>query len=183
MSFSKMMELLQIKHKNKIVLCNAGEFYIAIGKDAILLSNILNLKLTCLKPEVCKVGFPITALEKYTEKFSIGTEYKSSMYQMLRDIMMVNKIEKNKVMYYLNKIDSNLNTQRIYLRIMKENKWIDKHKFQVAIEIYEIGKIIIKSHNKIADKCYNKLNKNNIVAIEGEIDSQMEIIANEIYIL
>ena len=78
-----------------------------------------------------------------TEKFSIGTEYKSSMYQMLQDIMMVNKIEKNKVMYYLNKIDSNLNTQRIYLRIMKENKWIDKHKFQVAIEqIYEIGKII-----------------------------------------
>ena len=61
------MELLQTKNKNKIVLCNAGEFYIAIGKDAILLSNILGLKLTCLKPEVCKVGFPITALEKYTD--------------------------------------------------------------------------------------------------------------------
>ena len=31
--------------------------------------------------------------DKYTEKFSIGTEYKSSMYQMLQDIMMVNKKE------------------------------------------------------------------------------------------
>ena len=31
-----------------------------------------------------------------TEKFNIGTEYKSSMYQMLQDIMMINKIEKNR---------------------------------------------------------------------------------------
>ncbi len=77
------------------------------------------------------------------EKFSIGTEYKQSMYQMLKDILIISKIEKNETLYYLNKIDANLNTQRIYLRIMKKNRWIDEHKFKVAIEqIYEIGKIL-----------------------------------------
>ena len=62
-----MMELLQKKNKGKIVLCNVGEFYIAIGKDAIILNRLLGLKVTCFKPEVCKVGFPIASLEKYTE--------------------------------------------------------------------------------------------------------------------
>ena len=34
MGFSKMMELLQTKEKGKIVFCNMGNFYVAIGKDA-----------------------------------------------------------------------------------------------------------------------------------------------------
>ena len=59
------MELLQIKNEGKIVICNAGNFYIAIGKDAVLLSEMLGLKQTCFKPEICKVGFPISSLEKY----------------------------------------------------------------------------------------------------------------------
>ena len=65
MGFSKMMELLQIKNKGKIVFCNAGNFYIAIGKDAVLLKELLGLQLSCFKTEVCKVGFPIASLEKY----------------------------------------------------------------------------------------------------------------------
>lgn len=66
MGFSKMLQLLQIKNRGSIVLCNAGKFYIARGKDALLLNQLLGLKLTCLETEVCKVGFPITSLEKYT---------------------------------------------------------------------------------------------------------------------
>ena len=84
-----------------------------------------------------------------TEKFSIGTEYKTSMYQMLSKIMLLNKL-KNKsnrqlieIIDILNIIDSHLNTQRIYLRIMKKNRWIHEKKFKVAMElIYEIGKIL-----------------------------------------
>lgn len=77
------------------------------------------------------------------EKFSIGTEYKTSMYQMLQDILIISKINSKEIMYYLNKIDANLNVQRIYLRIMKKNKWIDEKKFKIAMEqIYEIGKIL-----------------------------------------
>lgn len=70
MGFSKMIELLQEKNKGKIVLCNAGNFYIAVGKDAILLNELLDLKLSCFKVEICKVGFPINSLEKYMELIS-----------------------------------------------------------------------------------------------------------------
>lgn len=77
------------------------------------------------------------------EKYSIGTEYKLSLYQMMKNIMMISKIEKKNVLYYLNEIDGLLNTQRIYLRIMKKSRWIDEKKFKVAMEqIYEIGKIL-----------------------------------------
>jgi len=67
MGFSKMIELLQIKNKGKIVLANSGTFYIAIGRDAVLLNELLGLKVTCMSPEICKVGFPIISLEKYTD--------------------------------------------------------------------------------------------------------------------
>ena len=78
-----------------------------------------------------------------TEKFNIGNEYKISMYQMLKNIMYITKIEKAQALDILNKIDAELNTQRIYLRIMKNNKWIDERKSRIAMEqIYEIGKIL-----------------------------------------
>jgi len=81
-----------------------------------------------------------------TEKFSIGTEYKISLYKMLEEIMYLNKMDKNSnvsVISVLNKIDSLLMAQRIYLRIMYKNKWIDKKKYLVSMEmIYGIGKIL-----------------------------------------
>ena len=81
-----------------------------------------------------------------TEKFSIGTEYKSSMYKMLSNIMLLNKISKNRkeeIINILNNIDAMLSTQRIYLRLMYNNRWIDERKFKITIEqIYEIGRIL-----------------------------------------
>ena len=81
-----------------------------------------------------------------TEKFSIGNGYKSSLYKMLEKIMYINKMskeDKSKVIITLNEIDALLNTQRIYLRIMKKYKWIDEKRFNVAMNlIYEIGKIL-----------------------------------------
>lgn len=78
-----------------------------------------------------------------TEKFSIGNEYKTSMYKTLNYVMYLNKIEENKCLYYINLLDAEINTQRIYLRIMYKNRWIDEKKFNVAMEqIYEIGKMV-----------------------------------------
>lgn len=78
-----------------------------------------------------------------TEKFNIGNEYKYCMYENLRNIMIINKVEAYKRLEYLNYIDANMNSQRILLRIMYKNKYIDEKKFKVSIEqIYEIGKII-----------------------------------------
>ena len=62
MKLYKMLEILQAKNKGKIIICNSGNFYISVGKDAVLLNKILGLKVNCLKLEICKVGFPIIAL-------------------------------------------------------------------------------------------------------------------------
>ena len=82
-----------------------------------------------------------------TEKFSIGTEYKQSMYKMLNKVMILNKTKNlnndKEIISILNEIDAELNTQRIYLRIMKKYRWIDEKKFKISMElIYEIGKIL-----------------------------------------
>lgn len=78
-----------------------------------------------------------------TEKFSIGTEYKKSMYEMIENILIVSKIEGSEVIKILNQVDAKLSVQRIFLRIMKKEKWIDERKFKIAMEqIYEIGKIL-----------------------------------------
>lgn len=91
-----------------------------------------------------------------TEKYSIGTEYKSSCYKMLEKIMYFNK-EKTVAIKTLNEIDVELNIQRIYLRIMYKNKWIDDKKFKISMDkIYEIGKILgglTKYYAKNNKKC------------------------------
>ena len=79
-----------------------------------------------------------------TEKFSIGTEFKSIMYETLRDIIFIEKIKPKDRLFYLNRIDANLNVQRALLRIMKKNRWIDTKKFDYIINtlIREIGSIL-----------------------------------------
>ena len=78
-----------------------------------------------------------------TEKFNIGNEYKNIMYEGLKSILYINKLEARYRLYYLNKIDAELNVQRILLRVMLKNRWIDEKKFNVAINhISEIGKIL-----------------------------------------
>ena len=77
------------------------------------------------------------------EKFNIGNEYKVTMYEMLENIFYLQKIHLSKWLYYLNKIDAELNIQRCFLRIMYKNRWIDCKKFNTAIGlISDIGKII-----------------------------------------
>ena len=78
-----------------------------------------------------------------TEKFSIGNEYKVSMYEVLKQAVYIPKIDAGKRLYYIQKIDAELVLERIYLRLMLKNRWIDEKKFKVSMElIYEIGKII-----------------------------------------
>ena len=78
-----------------------------------------------------------------TERFNIGNEFKNSMYQALENILFIEKIEKEKRLYYLNIIDTKINYQRILLRIMKDNEWIDEKKYKIAFNLlYEIGKIL-----------------------------------------
>ena len=82
-----------------------------------------------------------------TEKFSIGTETKVSMYKMVNNVLHLYKLNKSynrkQELELLNNIDAELNCQRIFLRIMWRQHWIDTKKFEVAMsKIYEIGKIV-----------------------------------------
>ena len=78
-----------------------------------------------------------------TEKFSIGNEYKNMMYKMLEEVMMLGKIGNEEKMNYINKIDARINVQRVFLRIMQDNKWIDEKKFLYSMSLLdELGRIV-----------------------------------------
>lgn len=68
MSFSQMAEILKQKHKEEILFIKLGAFYIATAQDAIFLNSLLNLKCTCYKNRICKVGVPVGSLQKYLDK-------------------------------------------------------------------------------------------------------------------
>lgn len=68
MAFKEMIEILQERNNGKIVLIKLGAFYVATGKDAVLLHEKLGLKCTCFTNNTCKVGVPIASLEKYIAK-------------------------------------------------------------------------------------------------------------------
>lgn len=78
-----------------------------------------------------------------TEKFSIGTEYKQNMYKTIQDILMLSKIGEINKIQLINKIDANINVQRIFLRILVKNRWISQKQFDIEMNLlYEIGKIV-----------------------------------------
>ena len=107
-------------------------------------------KILILIPKVEKyIEYMINIIIKLprTEKFNIGNEYKLSMYGILKNAIYINKVGNNKeienILGYLNKIDAELVLERIYLRIMLKNRWIDEKKFKISMElIYEIGRIV-----------------------------------------
>lgn len=79
-----------------------------------------------------------------TEKYNMGQEFKRIMYETFENIMYIDKLEDKNKMYYLNKIDAQINVQRVYLRIMAKYKWISAEKFNIVmLEILaEIGRIL-----------------------------------------
>ena len=128
-----MMEILQKKNKGKIVLCNAGEFYIAVGKDAVLLHNLLNLKTTCFKPEICKIGFPISSLEKYTDLIQENYSYIVYYFDKEKETLeFLLEYQGNKY----NKLMENNNNCYICSKGIKKYKKPDKYIIALA-KLYE----------------------------------------------
>ena len=91
------------------------------------------------------IEYMLTILLKLprTEKFSIGTEVKNSMYEMLKYVLYASKVEKRKRLELYNIVDSQIYYQRICIRIMYNNQWIDMKKYKYSNELLaEIGKIL-----------------------------------------
>lgn len=134
MGFVKMIDLLQSKHEGYITIVNCGNFYIAKGKDAVLLHQKLDLKTNCIQPEICKVGFPLNSIEKYIQKIKeleysfvvYRYESKSNTLEILKkyDGKYLNEITEEKVNCYLCK-----NTVKMY---KKEDKYV-----QAVANLYE----------------------------------------------
>lgn len=62
MKFSEIVEKLQEQNRGYVVLIKVGIFYCGIGKDAVLMNQILNYKPICFKEKVCKCGIPVSAI-------------------------------------------------------------------------------------------------------------------------
>ena len=126
--------------------------------ENIRLKDVESKKLTLIPKIEDYIEYMLNIIIKLprTEKFNIGSEYKNSMYSTLRNVLYIAKINRKEnakeILKLSNIIDAELNCQRIYLRIMKKQQWLDEKKFNVAMsKIYEIGKIvggIIKAYAK-----------------------------------
>ena len=59
MKFYDFVVKLQREYDGKVILIRNGTFYNAIGKDAIIVENIFNLKRICFAKTICRCGFPV----------------------------------------------------------------------------------------------------------------------------
>lgn len=60
---------------------------------------------------------------------------------------------------------------------MLESNHISIAKFELLLG--NNSSIKVKAYDEIADKCYKKLIKNDIIAIQGKLNSKMEIIIED----
>lgn len=103
-----MFSILQRREQEKIVLIKLGVFYIATGKDAVLLHNKLGLKCVCYKNNICKIGIPVDSLEKYLSKIE-ELKYSYIVYDIDKNNKELIKIKEYKGTKINKIIDYNIN--------------------------------------------------------------------------
>ena len=92
---------------SSIYIFRVGIFYNILNEDAHTLNEKLGLKLTSLSPEITKCGFPISSLDKYTQKLD-KMQIKYSIIDNLTDITITdysNNIEFKKIIKKIKSID------------------------------------------------------------------------------
>ena len=94
--------------KDKLYLFKVGNFYIFLGDDAMLMSDVLTLNLTNFSKESKKCGFPLDSFVRYTKILEqLGYEYEvvlNSMDYIVDDLKRIDSITEKeaweKIMYY-----------------------------------------------------------------------------------
>lgn len=77
------------------------------------------------------------------EKFNIGNEIKISMFESVKYILILSKVDKKLRLGYLNMLDASICVQRIYVRIMYKRRYLDNKRYMYVMEMLaEIGKMI-----------------------------------------
>ena len=70
MKFIETYLKFQETNDNYIIIMRNGIFFLAIGKSAVALNKIINLKVICMKQEMCKIGIPVKNINKYIMKIA-----------------------------------------------------------------------------------------------------------------
>jgi DNA mismatch repair ATPase MutS len=98
------------KNPNIIYLFRVGIFYNVFNSDADFLNKEIGLKITSLSPNLYKVGFPISNLEKYKKIF----ESKNIKYSVIDNLPdntttqeYLNNIEIKKIINSIIELDIN----------------------------------------------------------------------------
>lgn len=98
---------LKKQDASSIYIFRVRIFYNILNEDAHTLNEKLGLKLTSLSPEITKCGFPISSLDKYTQKLD-KMQIKYSIIDNLTDITITdysNNIEFKKIINKIKSID------------------------------------------------------------------------------
>ena len=70
---------LQQENLGKIVLVRSGIFLCGIGKDAVIMNELLNYKPICIQKEICKIGIPVNCFKQEIPRL-IETGYSYVVY-------------------------------------------------------------------------------------------------------
>ena len=84
MKYIELIEKLQKQEKDRIIMSKCGAFFVALGKDAIMLNKLLGLKLTCQKEKLCEVGIPLQSILKYIDELE-NLGYSFSIYDYSKE--------------------------------------------------------------------------------------------------
>ena len=117
MKFYEIVKELQKENKGKIVLIRNGIFYCGIGKDAVLMNNVLGYIPVCFKENVCKCGIPVNGIE-----IAIPKMLRSGLGYVIYDYNKKEKTYKKIVELKGNYIDSKDNNIGCSNCWYKENK-------------------------------------------------------------
>ena len=81
MSFYDFVKKLKSKHPNKIIFVKCGVFFVCIGEDALIASEVLGLKRTCFSKQICRCGMPVTFIKNDLGK--LNEKVKDIKYAMI----------------------------------------------------------------------------------------------------
>lgn len=134
MKYSEIVKKLQMENKGKIVLVRNGIFYCAIGKDAVLMHDVLGYMPVCFKEGVCKCGVPVNAVEKVIPKM-LRSGYGYVFYDYKKEEKSYKEILELKGKY-VDSLENNIGCDKC---------WYGKNRMKSTEEyVEELGKLMEK---------------------------------------
>lgn len=138
-----LVKMLENKEKDYILLVRCGAFFVGVGKNAIYLSELFNLKITCITGNTCKIGIPVDSIYNYIDKMEkIGFSF--VIYNYSKDMILENN--QNYAVAYRSKGFS-VDKEEIKVNCLACDKYEKNKKFD-NINLFEDLKQLQKAKEK-----------------------------------